>query len=205
MSRKSLLIGAILLLVLIVIAALCVPSVLRSRMDARHRHASTGLKAICQAEADYRSNDPDGDDRNAFWADDVRGLFTIKGRNGKPIRLIELRIALADADPGLSPRMKGPPGRATWGHWYAAFNEYEGVPDFVNDTGHDYGRFAFACYPDKPGRTGEWVFVVSEENTIYKKRVEETGLSSGGGPRPIPFAMPQSTDQYTFPPPYDDD
>src|SRR5262245_5934571 len=68
-----------------------------------HRHknperpASTCLKMIACAQADFRANDRDDDGQNQFWRADIAGLYALAPGGGSAIKLIPLDLALADA------------------------------------------------------------------------------------------------------------
>ena len=104
------------LLVVIAIAglavALVVPGLVSSRRASNERNASTSLKTLTSAEADFRANDRDWNGVNDFWTGDVKGLHTmtpakVRGAGGDsadpPIRLIELSLAAADLDGAFIP------------------------------------------------------------------------------------------------------
>lgn len=122
---------------------------------------------MASAQADFRSNDRDGNGVQDFWRKDARDLFATPGVDGRPIRLIEASTAAADARPaGLyALELIGAP---TAGYWLRAIRHAEeGDPD--------PNRFAFCMYPDiyLPGRS---TFIVDEGNTIFRK---DLGHSKG--------------------------
>lgn len=67
------------------------------RHHSHQVHASTTLKTISSAQADFRVNDRDGDGVNQFWRADIAGLYALAPGGGPAIRLIELSTAAADA------------------------------------------------------------------------------------------------------------
>src|SRR6185436_8111745 len=102
----------IIVAVILVIAAIAVPGLLSSQRASNERNASMALKALSAAEADFRSNDRDGNHVNDFWTGDVKGLYTMTSAEvpgagtapkDEPLRLIEIEIAAADVDPNLVP------------------------------------------------------------------------------------------------------
>jgi len=131
------------------------------------RNASTSLKTLTSAEADFRANDRDWNHVNDFWRGDVAGLYTLKSAadpTGPAIKLIELSVASADDRPvsDLSPyAIKS----AKAGYWYRAIlHEDEGTP--APD------RFAFCAFPDSPS-AGKWTFIVDEQNIIYRRELKD--------------------------------
>lgn len=131
------------------------------------RNASTSLKTITSAQADFRANDRDGDGINQFWRGDITGLYVLRPKNdpqGPAIRLIELSVASADDRPvtDISPYAVR---SAKAGYWFRALLHED-------ETKPDPNRFAACAFPDSPS-AGKWTFIVDEENTIYRKEVKK--------------------------------
>jgi hypothetical protein len=159
----------------IIVSAIAIPGLLASQRASNERNASTALKTLTSAEADFRANDRDRNGVNDFWTGDVSGLYSLT-IDGKELRLIERSIAEADSCPiqGLCwPR----PARA--GYFYAALEAddsiQEGDNTYFQDTGgnrrmgdvHHLSRFGFCATPEHP-RSGKYTFVVNENNTIFR-------------------------------------
>src|SRR6187200_2751190 len=89
-----------LMIVIAIIAAIAIPGLLSSQRASNERSASTSLKTLSSAEADFRANDRDWNHVNDFWTGDVSGLYYVKPVGGGPeLRLIEESVANADAKP----------------------------------------------------------------------------------------------------------
>jgi hypothetical protein len=117
---------------LAVMVALAIPLLLGSSRTSVERSASTSLKTLATAEADFRANDHVCD----FWTADVKGLYTMtaaaerRARGGSldpAIKLIELEVAAADADETFFPAAGENMPLAAFavpapreGYWYAA-------------------------------------------------------------------------------------
>src|SRR6188508_3146890 len=95
----------IVIAIIAIIAAIAIPGLLSSRRASNERTASTSLKTLSSAEADFRANDRDWNHVNDFWTGDVKGLYTmtsadVRGAgispNDPPIKLIEMEVAAAD-------------------------------------------------------------------------------------------------------------
>ncbi len=99
----------IVIAIIAIIAAIAIPGLLSSQRASNERNASTSLKTLTAAEADFRSNDRDWNHVSDFWTANVAGLYTctsgaVKGAKANdstdpPIKLIELSVASADTDP----------------------------------------------------------------------------------------------------------
>jgi type II secretory pathway pseudopilin PulG len=166
--------------ILVVVVALAIPGLLSSNRASNERAASTNLKTLTSAEADFRANDRDGNRINDFWTGDVSGLYYVKPTGGGPeIRLIEEGVANADAKT-LFPRAKGmiPKG----GYLFQAFDwddsvdgpegEYKRDTDKSGRKVHNESRFGFCAFPKSAG-DGKYVFFVNENNTIFRDPVTE--------------------------------
>ena len=93
----------IVIAIIAIIAAIAIPGLLSSSRASNERNASSSLKTFATAEADFRSNDRDGNKISDYWTANVAGLYTmthssISGSTDDPIKLIELSIAAADTD-----------------------------------------------------------------------------------------------------------
>ena len=146
--------------VLAIVAAIAIPGLLASQRAANERHASVSLKMIATAEADFRSNDRDGNKLNDFWTGDVRSLHGMVV-HGAPIMLIESAIAQADTSPGGSgaavPKM---------GYYFSAVETDEEGKPYDQGKGRNPMQFAFCAYPANPA-SGRRTFIVNEDNTVW--------------------------------------
>jgi len=185
----------IVIAIIAVIAAIAIPGLLASQRASNERNASTSLKTLTAAQADFRANDRDGNHVNDFWTADVKGLYTMtsctvpgnKNDSTDPaIKLIELSIASADADPALSKAGGENCDLSTFaissskaGHWYNALVSDAGTTGleatYQQDTGgtvtmgsvHNLWRFAFIAWPESMN-AGKYIYLIDENNTIYR-------------------------------------
>src|SRR6187455_327077 len=67
----------IVIAIIAIIAAIAIPGLLSSQRASNERNASTSLKTLSSAEADFRSNDRDWNHVNDFWTANVAGLYTM--------------------------------------------------------------------------------------------------------------------------------
>ena len=167
------------------------------------------------AEHDFRANDREGNRVNDFWTADIKGLYTLTnaaiignagGNVDSPIKLIELSLALADADDLVPPAGGENIAVASFGvraakagYWYATMSldsNYTGAEaSYKTDTlgtpnmgfVHHYTKYAVVAIPD--GTVfGRFVFAVNEANTIYR--------SAMTGPAPLGHLHPAGTEQH---------
>lgn len=83
------------------LGALAAPFLLRSGCrTSNERNASSSLRALASAQADYRGNDQDENKLQDFWRGDVSGLYSVlPAGSTEMIKLIELSVAGADDRP----------------------------------------------------------------------------------------------------------
>ena len=98
----------IVIAIIAIIAAIAIPGLLSSSRASNERNASSSLKTFATAEADFFSNDRDGNRVSDYWTANVAGLYTmthssIPGSTDDPLKLIELSIAGADTDDTVFP------------------------------------------------------------------------------------------------------
>jgi len=193
--------------IILILCAIAVPGFLSSQRASNERNAAMALKTLSAAEADFRSNDRDGNHVNDFWTGDVKGLYTmtsaeVRGAGtapkDEPLRLIELEIAAADVDPTFVPAggenmplqaFATPSARQ--GYWFVALRIDRSVPvgntvPYRWDTGgtppmgscHNLERFGFAVIPDSLSR-GKYVYFVNENNTIFRNPLMDVPARKG--------------------------
>jgi len=194
--------------IILIICAIAIPGLLSSQRASNERDASTALKTLSSAEADFRSNDKDWNHVNDFWTGDVKGLYTmtcadVRGAGtaptDPPIRLIEIETAAADADPALVPaggeNMPLPvPSAARKGYWFAALltdATLKGTAEatYRMDTGgtptmgkcHNESKFGFVAFPDSMS-AGKFIFRVNENNTIFREAILSTRVGTAVPP-----------------------
>ena len=152
-------------LVLLVIGAFRVPELHRQVMLDNQRAAYAALESIATAEANYRSNDRDGNKVNDYWTGDVAGLWHAK-------RLIDRGIAEADASP-----LNGLVGEPVPYHGYyfvALGRDLQGNVNYKANTDgsgrlvHNSSRFGYCAYPASPGWSGRVTYIINENNTIFR-------------------------------------
>jgi len=187
----------IVIAIIAIIAAIAIPGLLSSQRASNERNASTSLKTLSSAEADFRANDRDWNHVNDFWTANVSGLYTMtnaavpgaaaNSTTDPSIKLIELSVASADTDSTTIAaggenldltNFAVPSAKA--GYWYGALildNTLTGSVEMTYkvDTGgtpvmgsvHNTSKFGFIAYPDSQS-AGKYVFIVNENNTIFR-------------------------------------
>lgn len=186
----------IVIAIIAIIAAIAIPGLLSSQRASNERNASTSLKTLSSAEADFRANDRDWNHVNDFWTFNVHGLYTMtsaavpggtaNSTTDPSIKLIELSVASADSDTTTTPTTEDVPlacfavSSAKAGYWYIGLildDTLSGTTEstYKLDTGgtptmgtvHNTSKFGFLAYPDSQS-AGKFVFIVNENNTIFR-------------------------------------
>ena len=200
----------IVIAIIAIIAAIAIPGLLSSQRASNERNASTSLKTLTSAEADFRANDRDWNHVNDFWTANVAGLYTMSScavlgaanlTNDPAIKLIELSVASADGDNTVYaaggenyPLASFAVSSAKAGYWYQALvldntllNSTEAT--YAMDTTgtvpmgsvHNTSKFGFISYPDSQS-AGKYVFIVNENNTIFRSATSQAVKAAATNP-----------------------
>lgn len=168
--------------VILIAAALAIPGLRNTQRSSNERNASTSLKMLTSAEADFRANDRDWNHVNDFWTGDVSDLYYIKPPQTRvELKLIDVEIA--NADP-LSLFYPGNAAQRRYAYWFQALerdDNYKGQEsEYKKDTDksgrrvHHETKFGFCAFT-RPGWEGNYIFFINENNTIFREE--------GKGPR----------------------
>jgi prepilin-type N-terminal cleavage/methylation domain-containing protein len=188
----------IVIAIIAVIAAIAIPGLLAAQRSSNERNASTSLKTITTAEADFRSNDRDGNRSMDFWTADVYALYGMIGITGSSTAAPADSAAASNVIKLLEPSLAGADGRtdqALYGNvefsgaivngslkagyaFRALHNEVTGGSStpLLNDTdgasqfyGNCHDADRFAFIAFPSSlNSGKLLFVVNEDNTIWK-------------------------------------
>jgi prepilin-type N-terminal cleavage/methylation domain-containing protein len=180
----------IVIAIIAIIAAIAIPGLLSSQRASNERNASASLKTLTSAQADFRSNDRDGNKVNDFWVADVAGLYGLAPiGSSEMIKLIEVSVAGADfasvgaGSLGTSAVVMAntqyctPSPKA--GYWYRALDtDDDGLAYNQSTTGgitsaeFNNSKFGFETFPDSRS-AGRNYFIVNEGNSIFKRGVTQ--------------------------------
>jgi hypothetical protein len=160
----------------VLVGVILIPGLFASNPRSNEWNASSTLKTLAAAEADFRTNDRDGNKVKDFWTGDVSGLYYPQTADTKiPLKLIEQDAADADAKP-LFLLPKGTVAKS--GYLYYALDRYETIPgpggEYKVDTDksgrkvHNEKMFAFYAYPVS-SRYGTHQFAVNEGNCVFRE------------------------------------
>jgi prepilin-type N-terminal cleavage/methylation domain-containing protein len=176
----------IVIAIIAIIAALAIPGLMASQRASNERNAAASLKTLCSANTDFKTSDRDANRIADYWTGDVSGLYRIlPGGVTDPQRPLEVSIAAADGEPlppGSAGGFMGPALTSVVkaGYWYTALEtDLDATPPeaYKQDTGgtvlmgpvHNTARYGFATYPDSYGGSGRSIYVVNQENTLFRR------------------------------------
>ena len=182
--------------IIAIIAAIAIPSLLRSRIAANETACIGSLRTILSTESAWRQTDMDGNALPDFWTIDVTGLYAAADGAGNPTKAMDVAIAKSDGDPQTAAYPAGarPGVAATWvvvavpvpksGYELAALTANEVGTNYAVD-GADTdalateggSQFGFRGYPDVYATTGVNDYIVNEEGVIYGR---DTGAQTVG-------------------------
>ena len=188
----------IVIAIIAVIAAIAIPGLLAAQRSSNERNASTSLKTITTAQADFRSNDRDGNRTMDFWTADVYALYGMIGITGSSTAAPADSAAATNIIKLLEPSLAGADGltqQALYGNvefagaivngtvkagyaFRAMHNEVTGgtATTLLNDT-DGASQFYGLCHDNDrfafmayPAslNSGKLCFIVNEDNTIWK-------------------------------------
>ena len=200
----------IVIAIIAIIAAIAIPGLLAAQRSANQRNASASLKTIPTAEADFRSNDRDGDLQNNFWVGPLFGLYALNpstdGGATAPaaataaamIKVVEPSIAGADGainagggglvTPTLAVSTVRSP-KSGYVFTMLSRDDSSAAGALYADTVvagqaysgfHNFGRFAVITVPVSRG-TGTQMYAVNEDATIYRLELNTAYVATFGG------------------------
>jgi len=174
--------------IIAIIAAIAIPSLLRSRIAANETAAIGGLKQITSHEASLRQTDGDRNGTRDYWTIDVAGFYALEDTKGDEIKYIDVQMAKADdnAVSGIyswAGVKAANSGEAKSGYLYRAIITdqdnlaYAQDPDGDSDSYTNLSKYGFVAYPFDYGRDGVRIVIVNEEGVVY-------GVDNGEGTAP---------------------
>ncbi|MBI3272066.1 MAG: DUF2950 family protein [Planctomycetes bacterium] len=201
--------------IIAIIAAIAIPSLLRSRISSNEVSAVGTLRSIVTAESSWRQGDVDRNTIADYWTADVSGFYrTESSPTGSGAGVAALDVAVAQADDnkaGAGAAVAGAPvpgagtsaaglialtrTSAKSGYFYRAQTTnlagtaYATDPDGNSQAFTNSGEFGFQARPELYNSTGVNTFVVNEAGVIYG---QDFGNSATANADQWPNANPAS-------------
>ena len=158
--------------IIAIIAAIAIPSLLRSRMAANQTAAAAACKAFAEAEEIYRRTDYDGDGVLEY-SQFLRGANSLleKTANSGDLALVDKTFGLAEGVAGTAVPKAGYVFTVLTAQGSAATG---GARQYITGTNMTLG-YGLSAVPGAYDGTGRDVFVISNNGTIFQK---DTGNST---------------------------
>jgi len=191
--------------IIAIIAAIAIPSLLRSRLAANETSAAGALRNIGSTEAAWRQNDADGNGLPDYWTADWSGFFRIADGASNPSKFTDVAIAKADVAPlaaGAAPRPfmtaivapVGTPASKSGYFFRAMIGTVDGVATPYQQDGGDAdilawensSRFGFGAHAEAYNSSGVNSFLTTEDGVVWAKDLGSAAVAGifggyGGG------------------------
>ncbi|MBI2922310.1 MAG: DUF2950 family protein [Planctomycetes bacterium] len=191
--------------IIAIIAAIAIPSLLRSRLAANETSAAGALRNIHATESAFRQNDADGNGLPDFWTLDWSGFFRIADGGGAGSKFTDVALAKADGAPGAATAAPRPfltaavsVGAAAEksGYFYRAMTTDNTAPAalaYQLDGGdadalawENSAKYGFTAYPQAYNSSGVNVFLTTEDGVVWAR---DLGTVGPGGAAPAGAAV----------------
>ncbi len=169
--------------IIAIIAAIAIPSLLRSRIAANETSCQAALKQIVSTEGVWRQTDSDRNGAQDYWTYDVAGFYYVQDANGAPLKYIDVNMAKADSA-AASVASYGYVATDKSGYYLAAIvaDEVGAGTAYVDAalataiaapvTGTactNTSKYGFAGLPATYSTTGVRIYIVNEEGVVYQQ------------------------------------
>ncbi len=160
--------------IIAIVAAIAIPSLLRSRVAANEVSAQAGMKQFVNIEATWRQTDADRNGVQDYWTLDIAGFYAITDAAGQTLKFVDIQVAKADQTGSAAyPVVGGSNPKATY--FFTAMTRDEVGAAYALDADADgvantnVAKFAFTAYPFSYRETGQRQFIVNEQGVVYQR------------------------------------
>lgn len=204
--------------IIAIIAAIAIPSLLRSRLAANEVSAVGTLRNLVAVEAAWRQNDSDRNGVSDYWTGDVSCFYRFLDRAGNALAAMDLAVANADSLPltalagliGPDPLGGSTTAIAKSGYLYRVMATANvdavapaGADPYQTNSAPADGvvaenatRFGFAAYPETYNTSGVNVYFVIEDGVIRARDQGNNGETSGATSVGVIGTLPTPTPAY---------
>lgn len=186
------------------LSAIAFAGFIQIRRMANEKTSGASMRSFLTAEEIFKGSDMDRNGVNDYWTYDITGLIAMTPTGGgKPIFAVsDYAIAYADLDPMAAGTYDNGnfmhPGpfankQPKAGYWFQSMLlDFSGIPyaqdtDSTNVDCHNHTRWGFCSIPSSYGVTGVFIFILSEDASLFKR---DFGSSTPAIPVPaarVPF------------------
>ncbi len=179
--------------IIAIIAAIAIPSLLRSRIAANETSCQAALKQIVSTEGVWRQTDSDRNGAQDYWTLDVAGFYYMQDANTASLKYIDVNMAKADsAAASIATYAYTTTDKS--GYYLAAMANDENNNPYVEATaalisaapqagsqGTNTSKYGFCGLPATYSTTGVRIYIVNEEGVVYQ---QDTGNNTAPDPFP---------------------
>jgi len=196
-----------------ILAAIAIPSLVRSRMSANRTSAVGSLDTIMNMAAQFRSSDLDRNGSNDYWVENVWGLYGIHTAGGDEAQLIPRMLALSDYEGADDTTMPSSTGLSSFpskelgpkSGYYVSMQlgvDPAGGPCSILFAGTDDdgaftspNRFSTVAFPVHYDVSGTKAYLLDESGTTWGIDARSSNLATtfnegNGSPRTTPGQVP---------------
>ncbi len=162
--------------IIAIVAAIAIPSLIRSRIAPNEVSAQAALKQFVTTEGTWRQTDSDHNGAQDYWTRDVAGFYAYTDGTGQTLKFIDVNMAKADFSGAATYPIIGVSNDKS-GFFFTAMSSDELGRSYQTDADGDGNaythptRFAFCAYPMTYGTTGVRQYIVNEEGVVYQQEL----------------------------------
>ena len=197
----------IVIAIIAIIAAIAIPGLVRARITANERSASTSLKALVTAEESFKGNDLDRNGIDDYWTGDLAGLYCLEQIDTASAIAAINDVSMASAD--INQNNGNVTAYATADVAYNATlllasspksgfvfqamilnsngNNYAIDTDFSGNLVHNFVSYGFMAMPLAWDSTGTFSMIVNESAAVYRRDFGTATLAPVFGVQQVSF------------------
>lgn len=199
--------------IIAIIAAIAIPSLLRSRIAANETSAQAALKQIVSTEGTWRQTDSDRNGAQDYWTLDVAGFYYAQSAAAQSLKFIDVNMAQADSTAVVGTyTAAGFPAAAKdkSGYFLGAIVTDENVAAYVDAAATvpaaagiaavastNAAKYGFTAFPSGYNTTGLRNYIVNEQGVVYQLDV---GTNPAVATAAWPIGTPDPSDPTTATP-----
>lgn len=162
--------------IIAIIAAIAIPSLLRSRIAANETSCQSALKQFVSTQSSWRQTDSDRNGAQDYWTRDIAGFYAMTDAAGNTYRYIDVNLAKADPVGVINyPILGAPEDKSGYGYFVMlldeAGNPYQTDVDGDGNAFEHVSKYAYVGVPRVYSTTGVRQFITNEEGVVYLQDV----------------------------------
>ncbi len=161
--------------IIAIIAAIAIPSLLRSRVAANETSCQAALKQFVSTEGVWRQTDSDRNGAQDYWTLDVAGFYGRTDAGGNSLKYIDVNLAKADQNGAATYASVGAISDKSGYYFTAMALDAPAGTAYRLDVDGDLifntnpSKYGFCGYPLTYNNTGVRQYIVNEEGVVYQR------------------------------------